>query len=222
MEGIVINAIEYKEKSKIVYLYTPNGLVSVKALDVKTKLPFVTSLNVVEFNMSNSKFPTLIEYNLRRTFYSFHTDISKLNIVFIFISIIKAVDNNAPHSRIYKFLLECLDLLENCNDYRWVLCLFLIKMLYIFGVKPNLENCVVCGKQNIVNFSINSGGALCDCCANYNENGYKIYSDMKLFYYSKDYDESLFKNINYDLLIENVYQYYSIHVNLHLNNYKIK
>ena len=34
MEGIVIKTIDYKEKSKIVYLYTSFGMKSIKALDV--------------------------------------------------------------------------------------------------------------------------------------------------------------------------------------------
>ena len=62
MEGIVINTIDYKEKSKIVYLYTPNGISSVKALDVmKKNLGFTVTLNHVEYNVSNSKFPTVLE-----------------------------------------------------------------------------------------------------------------------------------------------------------------
>ena len=34
-EGIVIKSITYKETSKIVYLYTPNGKVSIKAIGAK-------------------------------------------------------------------------------------------------------------------------------------------------------------------------------------------
>lgn len=53
MEGIVIKTIDYKEKSKIVYLYTSFGMKSIKALDVlRTKLGFVTTLNVVDFELS--------------------------------------------------------------------------------------------------------------------------------------------------------------------------
>lgn len=40
MEGIVLQAIEYKEKSKLVYLYTPFGIQSVKALDAAKKVGF--------------------------------------------------------------------------------------------------------------------------------------------------------------------------------------
>ena len=69
MEGIVINTIDYKEKSKIVYLYTPNGINSVKALDVmKKNLGFIVTLNHVEYNVSNGKFPTVLEYNLIKSY----------------------------------------------------------------------------------------------------------------------------------------------------------
>ena len=79
MEGIVIKSFPYREKSKIVHLYTPNGMVSAKVLDaMKNKLGFITTLNHVSFEISNSKLPTMLEYTIVESFYNLHEDLNKI------------------------------------------------------------------------------------------------------------------------------------------------
>ena len=222
MEGIVINTIDYKEKSKIVYLYTPNGISSVKALDVmKKNLGFTVTLNYVEFEMSNSKFPTVLEYSLKKSYYNSFQDIKKMGVVFTLVDIIKRLEGDYPHNRIFSFFLNCLNLLEKGEEPRFVLSLFLIKMLYIFGVKPSFEECVFCGSKNIVDFSINSGGPICSNCGSHNEINLKIMDWFKRIYNAKDYNEELFLDINYKELLDQIYSYYLIHVNLKLKDYTI-
>ena len=67
-EGIVIGSIPYQETSKIVYLYTKYGKISVKALGSQTQkkglLPFITTMNRVEAITTDSDFPTLKDYSL--------------------------------------------------------------------------------------------------------------------------------------------------------------
>ena len=66
-KGIVIGSIDYKEKSKIVYLYTPNGKESVLAGGAKSikggMLGFTNTLNYVEYVKTQSNLPKLVEYN---------------------------------------------------------------------------------------------------------------------------------------------------------------
>jgi len=68
IKGLVISSIDYKEKSKVVYLYTPNGHDSVKAYQSKDfkkgLLGFTTTLNEVSYVKTNSKFSTLMEYSV--------------------------------------------------------------------------------------------------------------------------------------------------------------
>jgi DNA repair protein RecO (recombination protein O) len=217
MEGIVINTIDYKEKSKIVYLYTPNGINSVKALDVmKKNLGFTVTLNHVEYSISNSKFPTVLEYSLKKSYFDLCTNLSKINIINIMIDIIKKLEGDYPHSRIFNFFKECLDLLEESNEPRFVLSLFLIKMLYIFGVKPTFDECVLCGNKTLVNFSSHTGGALCNKCSNMNEDGIKHLNWFKKIYQTKEYNEELFDDIDYKELLNEISTYYLVHVNIKL------
>ena len=221
MEGIVINTIDYKEKSKIVYLYTPNGISSVKALDVmKKNLGFTVTLNHVEYNVSNSNFPTVLEYSLKKCYYYLYEDLNKMGVVITMLDVIKKLEGNYPHSKIFNFFIECLNLLEKVKEPRFVLSVFLIKMLYIFGVKPTFNECVHCGNKSVVNFSIKDGGALCDICANHNSEGLKILDWFNKLYSVREYDENNFGFIDYKELLNNVYSYYLFHVNLKLKDYK--
>ena len=73
IEGIILSSIDYKEASKIVYLYTNIGNISVKALKAKKikggDLGFITTGNIVSFVMTNNNLPTLIEYHLKDTLF---------------------------------------------------------------------------------------------------------------------------------------------------------
>lgn len=51
MEGIVLKSLSYKEKSKLVYLYTPVGMKSVLVYDFNKNAGFTTTLNHVSFEV---------------------------------------------------------------------------------------------------------------------------------------------------------------------------
>ena len=82
--GLVISSIDYKEKSKIVYLYTPYGHDSVRANHSKDMkkglLGFTTTLNQVSYIKTNAKFPTLIEYNLVKTNFDLASSIKNIKL----------------------------------------------------------------------------------------------------------------------------------------------
>lgn len=221
MEGIVIKSIDYKEKSKLVYLYTSSGIISVKALDAnRHNLGFVTTLNQVEFQMTNASLPTVTEYSLKKSFYSMNQSIEKMGVLAPILDVILHLENDANHARIYPFLLKTLNELEETKEPLFVLCVFLIKMLAVFGIKPELNHCIRCAKKKIVNFSIIDGGALCDDCSVYNENNYYIFDSFKKLYYNNLYSFCEL-GIDYPTLIEAIYSYYTVHGNFKLKKYKL-
>ena len=221
MEGIVIKSIDYKEKSKLVYLYTPSGILSIKALDAnRQKLGFITTLNQVEFQATGGKLPTVTEYVLKKSFYSMHQSIEKIGVLTPILDVIFHLEEDANHARIYPFLLQTLVELEETEKPLFVLCIFLIKMLSVFGIKPELKKCVRCGKPNLVNFSIIDGGALCENCSVYNEKNYYVYESFKKLYYNDAYTFCEIKTA-YASLLETIYSYYSVHANFKLKEYKL-
>ena len=219
--GLVIGSIEYKEKSKIVELYTPYGKENVLARGASKVtsglLGFTTTLNYVNFEKSKASFPVMIEYSLIKSYYFVLDSIKKANVVSIMIHIIKSLDDNMPHHRIFPFVINCLDLLEK-EDPNYVLSVFLIKMLSIFGVQRAFKSCINCGKEEFVSFSIEAGGILCSNCSIHNENLYKLAEWMKYIYYDKTYICN--KDIDYKFLLDFVYDYYYRHVHLKINRYK--
>lgn len=221
-EGIVIGSIEYKEKSKIVELYTPLGrenvLVRGASKITSNSFGFTTTLNYVNYQKTNANFPVMIEYSLNKSYYFVLDSIKKANVVTIIIQVIKSLGDDAPHHRIFPFIIKCLDLLSEKNP-EYVLSVFLIKMLAIFGVQPAMKNCVICGRTELVNFSLYVGGAICNSCGAFNKNNLAILEWFKYLYYDKSYVYK--EDINYKILLEFIYSYYMMHVHLKLKDYNI-
>ena len=211
--GFIYKGIDYKESSKIIYLYTPEGKVSFKALGVNKKNnPFSSTLltsNIIEYEVTASNFPSLINANIS---YSFMNDLENLDIleaIRVIIEIINIMPDDLNHEANYLFLEKTLyDLKENPLK---ALSIFLIKMLYNFGINPNFKECLKCGKkENLIEISPYLGGALCKACGN--NNNYDIWHE---YYYEKK-KTSDYADTNYHKLLNEINEFYKIHLNYDL------
>lgn len=218
IQGLVLDSLDYKEKSKIVYLYTPLGHDTVKANRCKdTKmglLAFTTTLNEVSYIKTASKFPTLIEYSLIQTNYSLTTSIEVMKSVSIMMYVIKNIPNDSDHKRAYNFIISMLHQIASEN-HKKVLSIFMIKMLYIFGVNPQLKQCVSCGSVKPEVFSISHGGGLCMNCSTAKQTS--TFSAWKEYYFDKKKIEQ-YSDTNYDVLLDEIVLYYSRYVNINFKN----
>lgn len=216
VQGLIISSIDYKEKSKIVYLYTPNGHDSVRASRSKDissgLLGFTTTLNEVMYVKSNAKFPTVIEYRILDSYFSLTESVSKIQAVRILLEVIRHIPQDSDHSRIYPFVMQTLRDLKEQEAGR-VLSVFLIKMLYVFGVTPNLKYCLTCGREGLVFFSIPEGGGYCQTCCQ-KENGSLLRLWREYYYEKKPITE--YTEADYPRLLEGIFRYYAIHVHLQL------
>lgn len=224
-EGIVIRSFDYKEKSKIVHLYTPQGMDSVLARDAlkmnSGKIDFITTLNVVYYHKNKGALPSLKEYQLRRSFYHLNQKIKKMQVVVILIQILQNLEEDAPHHRIFPFVIEMLTQLLDVEDERIVLATFLTKMLSVFGVTPVLKKCVLCGRVPLVNFSISDGGALCNQCAASNAKNKDLLVQLQLLYYERDFEKIKTAELNVPFVLDALYRYYQEHVHMKLKPYQI-
>ncbi len=216
MEGIVLKTISYKEKSKIVYLYTPLGMRSVLVHHLQENVAFTITFNIVNFEATGQKLMTLRYFEVLESFYEL--PLNKVRALMVFLQVIENVEVDANHQRIYPFFKRCLQLLYQLESPHFALALFLTKMLAVFGVRPSLHSCALCGNKNIVAFSILDGGALCDRCSTYDENSYKLYQTIKQLYEDQSYQE-LNDEIDYQAVLKSIYSYYEIHVHLKLKRY---
>ena len=107
VEGIVLDALDYKDKSKIVHLYTPFGMDSVLAVHAAAltsgKTAFAQTFNEVEYLKSKAALPKLIEYRLQTSHYDFSSDLRLFPVLSVFLQVLKNLDPASPHHRIYPF-----------------------------------------------------------------------------------------------------------------------
>lgn len=215
-EGIVISSIDYKESSKIVNLYTPVGKLSVNARGAlnpkKGMLGFITTLNIVSFVTTDTNSKTVTEYQLEYSAYNLNQSIDKIKALAIIIDIIKEISDDINHEKCYQFIKKILISLKD-NNTKKVLSVFLIKMLYIFGIAPNLKSCVKCNNvNNLVSFNTYLGGALCSNCSNPNVDLLNIW--MEYYYDKKEIGE--YSDTDFDKLLEEIASYYSYHMGIKL------
>lgn len=222
VEGIVLDALDYKDKSKIVHLYTPFGMDSVLAVHAAAltsgKTAFAQTFNEVEYLKSKAALPKLIEYRLQTSHYDFSSDLRLFPVLSVFLQVLKNLDPASPHHRIYPFFKSCLAALEEKRNPFFVLAVFLVKMLAVFGVKPELRQCVVCKEEPIVSFSVLLGGALCPVHRIKEDTDSNTLSFFQKLYYFHAFEEDSFAVPQEFFSV--IYRYYQEHVHLKLKDYR--
>ncbi|HHU56503.1 MAG TPA: DNA repair protein RecO [Acholeplasmataceae bacterium] len=230
-EGIIVKAIKYQDNSKIITLITENGKESII-------LKGATNLKGHTFRYSHEL--TKIGYEIQKNYLSagkvlnqypsIHNNIDKLQSS---LKIIEIADVLTEHINDFKtfyiFLDDIIKLIDQEESYLIFEIIFRIKTLYLLGVAPIFTRCVECGTKNdLVNFSLYSGGMKCKKC---HQNDFlfskKTINYLKLLYLTKlddfvkrkdefqdfDYDEAnKFLNMYYDYYlgykskVENVFK----------------
>lgn len=213
-EGIVIKSITYKETSKIVYLYTPNGKVSIKAIGAKNAkkntFGFGEVGNIVSFVSTDYDFPTLIEYEIINSAYKLTESFDSIMALGKIIELINYLPDDSIHDRIYPFIKNIILNLD--KEPLKALTLFLIKMTYNFGVSPKLDSCIGCGSKDIKFFSVSKGGAVCSACTKGFHDDLSIWTE----YYKDKKDISKYSDIYYKDLLKRINKYYLIHAHINL------
>ena len=168
-EGIVIKSIDYGDSNKIITLFTITGL---KSLNVRgAQKPSSHTFNFAkEFILL--KYEDRGKYLIGGKVENYYTNIinnidltkSTLRIFELINILVEHINNNEVA---YKFLKQCLDLINNNVDHKLIELIFRIKFLYLIGLAPNFNACVNCGsKEGLVYFSLFDGGMKCNNCKN--------------------------------------------------------
>lgn len=213
--GLVLYSIEYKEKGRIVNLYTKYGIKGVlvnNAMNLKShNLAFCNTLNVLNFIATGKDLLRLKEYSVVSSYYELTEDLSKMDIVFTIIKVLKniKVESVELNEKYLLFVISILDLLKKDISSKLLLAVFLIKSLKMFGIEPNFSSCISCQNPNIVFFSYKAGGVLCPNCTRHN-NKDTILFDFKNIYYNKNIEDiSITSNI--EDLLKVISSYYQEH-----------
>lgn len=220
-KGIVLYTIDYKEKSKIIYLYTKYGIKSYFVTNASNQkghnLAITNTLNVISYISNDSKISKIKEYDILVNSFDLSNDLKKIDLSILIIKILKniKVDDINLNEKYLDFVINIIKFLKDSTiNIKKLEIIFLIKSLIMFGVEPNLKECVVCHNIDIKFFSVNYGGALCKNC--YKQSIYNdelILEDYQNIYYNKNFNDiKILSNI--DDLLDNLYKYYFIHCNI--------
>ncbi len=190
IEGIVLKSLDYKDSSKILYLYTEKGLLSIIAHGVKKMNNINRFLsqngNLIRFTHSSGKFPSLKEGELINDYPKIKEDI----LAYTYMNHIMELVNNTisedlNHSKMFSFLKRLFNLFNDQYNPEILSFVFELKLLFFLGYGLNFKKCNICGKTENLVFSIDSGGLVCPEHLSFKQESYgsDIYKILISLYY---------------------------------------
>ncbi|MBR3228555.1 MAG: DNA repair protein RecO [Erysipelotrichaceae bacterium] len=164
IKGLVLSVNDYRENDLILQIISEDksflSLIAKGAKKIAAKRHF-SALCIYEF---------IIDYKDNRTIYTVHnakllksyyddSDLQMLSYKNILCELcLKSRELYEP--RMYENI--CLSLEELDRDRMYLIgSLFVSYLLKLYGIYPNVDECVVCGKEKVVGISKKLGGFLC-------------------------------------------------------------
>lgn len=166
IQGIVCKTIDYKDSSKILYLYTPEGNKSVIARGVKklnSTNRFLSQVgNYITFSTTRGELPSMKEGELVNDFPTISNDLEAYSFVaHILELLLGTIDDNSDHTKMFGFIIRLLNLFNEGIDPEILSFIFEFKLLYFLGYGINFKGCQVCDENINLVYSISDGGLLC-------------------------------------------------------------
>jgi len=189
VEAIVLRSLDYKDSSKILYLYTDAGQFSVIAHNVKKMNSISRFLsqngNLIRLSFTKGEFPSLKEGELINEYPNIKKDYFAFTLM---IHIMELVSNTVPkdsdHVKLFSFLKRLFTLFDKGIDPETLTFIFELKLLYFLGYGLNFKECNVCGNKQDLVFSTDNGGLVCREHLEINQSSYdfNIYENIIKLY----------------------------------------
>lgn len=229
IKGLVLKSINYKESSKIIYVYTKDGLKSILIHgNNKMKNRYLNisrTLNYIDVHVSGKDLLTFRDGDILKGYrdiaenlekYTYSTHIAEL--IYTFSS------HEHDHEKLLIFLLKILDIINEKSVYIPYLNMVELKLLYLLGINPMFRHCVACDKTKDLVFSISEGGY---CCSDHIKNPDR-FSETTLHYIKQLYYFDVEKDQMMEIPEEELKQirvfldrYYAYHQNVKTNSRKL-
>ncbi len=170
IEGIIIKEIPYGETSKIIHVYTKDGIIGIMCKGAKTlKSPFrATTLKFTygRFNIyyKENKLSTLTSVDIINPLSVIKNDIILLSYLNYLVELTEQVIKQTTENTYQDFITTILKINDGLDPI--IMCNILeIKYLDYLGVGLNLDACIGCGSTtNIITIDGNRGGFICQKC----------------------------------------------------------
>lgn len=170
IEGIIIKEIPYGETSKIIHVYTKDGIIGIMCKGAKTlKSPFrATTLKFTygRFNIyyKENKLSTLTSVDIINPLSVIKNDIILLSYLNYLVELTEQVIKQTTENTYQDFITTILKINDGLDPI--IMCNILeIKYLDYLGVGLNLDACIGCGSTtNIITIDGDCGGFICQKC----------------------------------------------------------
>jgi len=205
--AIVLHNIDYKDNSKILYLYTNFGHKSVIAHGVKklNNINRFLSQNGTEIKctITSGTFPSLRDGELLEEYANIKQDIVAYTYMNHIMELVRhTISDDLDHQKMYQFIQKVFRMMNDGYDSEILSFIFELKLLFFLGNGLHLQACAECGTTENLRFHISSGGLVCPEHLEMNQQVYgeDIYSILQNLYYI-DVDKNIFPSIESNVRI---------------------
>lgn len=172
IEGIVIKTQEYKEKDKLLWIFTREyGKVSLIARSAKKSSSHLSActqaLTYGLFMFSPRNGLTALRHGeILNNFNAIKRDLLKTAYASYLLELVdKGIHDHEVQPYLYEWVIELMQRLNEGEDAEILLRIFEMKMTEVFGIQPNVQSCVHCNRtENLLGFTVLEGGFLCGNC----------------------------------------------------------
>jgi len=189
-EGYILRTIDYKDTSKLLYVYTETGIQSMIARGVKKMQSPLRHLaqtsNRIMMDLSSGKLPTLKDATLIDHHPSIKQDLVRSTVLSVINELIYYnVSAEDDHPKLFGFLKKFIEVLKTTDHPMELLMVFELKFLFFAGYAVPLRHCHVCKSEEGLAFDVHEGALVCANHKNPNHHYYEaeIYRPLRYYYY---------------------------------------
>lgn len=220
IEGIVLKQMNYKESSKIIFVYTASGKVSVLVHGSnKLKSPYLNLVRVfshVKLIVSGKELKTLRDGQVINYYEFLSNDLGNYSYMTHLMELVYYFsEHDHDHEKFLLFLLKTFNKMVDCKQISVYIMMAELKLLYLLGVQPLFKHCVHCQSDKGLSFSVEDGGMVCE-----NHHSHSRFRPstirlmMVLYYYDMDQEKPIEYDLQDEIELRHVIdEYYEYHLN---------
>lgn len=173
VQGLILKQIDFKEYDVIITVLTKeygkisfkaNGARKMSSKNAGSLLPY--TLAEIQFDYKQDQ--TMFRMKTARTIQLYrhlHEDLASSYASSVISSIADAFtlpgEDFMEKEEVFQFTQTSFQYLNEQKDSSLVLSLYLVDMMNLFGIQPEVDGCAICGNPKVIAISAEEGGFLC-------------------------------------------------------------
>lgn len=171
IEGIIVSEFTFEESSKIIKIFTSDGVVDVIAKGAKKiKSPFFGTTTKFTYGIFNilykeNSLSKLVDADILDDYRNIKKDIVKVSYATYITELTLQVYKHDESKNIYELYIASINKINRGFNPLIISNILKLKLLDNLGIKPVIDRCVSCGNtKDIVTVSSYLGGFVCKNC----------------------------------------------------------